>query len=666
MEKIPKGSPEYFIIEKEFNSIIINITREKNDISDKFIGGLPVTLEKKDIFTILSKDFTNNYRYSVTQKVDGTRLLLFANYKKSSGLRNITFIDRNNDFYTLKNKTRESLPDFDGPKILIDGELVTFNNENKVTEPTDKYFNIKMFSYMAFDILYGPISIEYSGLPNNKILNIGSEGAMAGPIGGKMWPYKKRYDILYLLIVPTELNNFNPILSLSFKNCQWFVPEVKQIYYINALKTSTKLYESGNSKAFFQNGIIKFREILYKLINDKVRTQIQHKAELINVSLDGLIFTPFDTEYVIKGPWKKFLNVQYKWKPIEEQSIDFAIFKEQGKYILKIRKGPSLSIFTVRKDNKYIPAELSNDTINQLTKSKTRDNTIGEFIYNTKLQKFELLRIRKDKESPNSLSTSINVMNAIKNPVDLEIIKKFFIIKNLNDTGLKQLLNYMTKSQMLRCLVNNNKIELFNKSIKDNIIDNLEKFKLYNSYEYEIRFGIIEPEKFQTNLPFNLYKQIMDVTSLLYKNIKPEYSVIYDMYKGSIRTRYLYLEDLGNSIKIGSIQKQNIQNLNIDLKYLYNLDIRFSLSNEKVTNEIATNENSDLILEKKRFSFKFDIFTLDLTEIIKINKNVDKIIVKEAPKYQIELEIKNRTIEPSILLNKIEYTLKNILSFINS
>ena len=43
---------------------------------------------------------------------------------------------------------------------------------------------------------------------------------------------------------------------------------------------------------------------------------------------------------------------------------------------------------------------------------------------NTKTNQFELLRLRRDKDSPNSLSTAINVMNAIKNPVDLEIIKE--------------------------------------------------------------------------------------------------------------------------------------------------------------------------------------------------------------------------------------------------
>ena len=138
MEKIPKSSPEYHLIQKEFNSVIENITREKN--FTKFIGGLPVTLERKDIFTILSKDLQGNYRYSATQKVDGTRLLLFANYKNESGLRNITFIDRNNDFYTLKNKTREPIPAFSGitaaaPKVLIDGELVVFDNDCQVTSP---------------------------------------------------------------------------------------------------------------------------------------------------------------------------------------------------------------------------------------------------------------------------------------------------------------------------------------------------------------------------------------------------------------------------------------------------------------------------------------------------------------------------------------------------
>lgn len=665
MEKIPKGSPEYFLIKTEYDKLVTNITREDYK---QFIGGLPVTLERKDIFTILSKDLTGNYRYSVTQKVDGTRLLLFANFKKDTGLRNITFIDRNNDFYTLKNKNREALPDFKGPKVLIDGELVTFNNENKVTNPNDKYYNIKMFSFMAFDILYGPISIEYSGPPNDKRLNIGSEGSMAGPIGGKMWPYQKRYDILYHLIVPNQLNDFRPILSLSFQDTSWFVPEIKPLYFINALRTTKKIYESGNSKAFFQENLIKFRTIFYKLLNQQIRTKQQNHAELLNVSLDGLIFTPFDTEYVLGGPWKKFLNTQYKWKPEEEQSIDFAIFKEGQRYVLKIRKGPNLTTYTIRKNKSYIPVEVTSETSKELARIKTRDGTIGEFVFNTSKNQFELLRLRRDKDSPNALSTAINVMNAIKNPVDLEIIKKFFIINKLNEEGIKQLLQYMTKSQMLRCMVNNNKLDIFNSEFKNKLIDQINKFKKNNGYEFEVRFGIIEPDKFQANLPFNLYKQIIDISSLLFKNVQMEYSVFYDLYSENIRTRYLYLEDIKSTIKLASIEKQTIENINLDLKYLYNLDLRFALSNEKPTSKIVTKQNANLVLEKKRYSFNFEnpvLYTLDITEIIKINKNEGKE-VREAPKFQIELEIKNRSLNENELIDKIANKLVIIMGLINS
>ena len=561
MEKIPKGSPEYHLIEKEYNSVIENITREKN--YTKFIGGLPVTLERKDIFTILSKDLLGNYRYSATQKVDGMRLLLFANYKKGTGLRNITFIDRNNDFFTLKNRNRDPLPDFEGPKLLIDGELVTYSNENEVISANDKYFNIKMFSFMAFDILYGPISIEYSGPPNQKRLNIGSEGAMAGPLGGKMWSYQKRYDILYQLLVPNEINDYRPILSIAFKECPWVVPEIKPIYFMNGLKTGKKLYESSNRNAFFQHGLIEFRKNFYRLINEFVRTQNKNHAELINVKLDGLIFTPFDSEYIIGGPWKKFLNTQYKWKPVEEQSIDFAIFRQKNQntnYVLKVKKGGELTVFTQRSnEGKFIPAKVSKTADTELARSKTRDGTIGEFTYNIRTKEFELRNLRRDKDSPNALSTAINVMNAIKHPVDLEIIKQFFQIDKLNERGLKQLLEYMSKSQMLRCMINNGKLKIFNDSMEQQIGKLLNEYKTNNAYEFEIRFGIIEPQRFQTNLPFNLYKQFIDILSSVYSNIKPEYSVFYDMYRSNVRTRYLYIENLASVANIGSIQKETIE-----------------------------------------------------------------------------------------------------------
>jgi hypothetical protein len=661
MEKIPKGSSEYYLIEKDYNEVIKNITREAN--YEKFIGGLPVTLERNDIYTIVSKDLNKNYRYSVTQKVDGIRLLLFANYKKENGMRNITFIDRNNDFYKLNNYTRDDLPTFNGPKTLIDGELVLYDKENNVVNASERYSNIKLFSYMAFDILYGPMSIEYTGPPEYKKLTIGSEVSMAGPIGGKMWPYKKRYDLLYQLLVPNNLNDNRPPLSAAFKECEWFIPEIKPIYFINSLKITDKLYEYNNNKAFFQKSLIKFRKAFYELINTYIRTG-QNKGELINVNLDGLIFTPFDTEYVIGGPWKKFLNVQYKWKPVEEQSIDFLIKIEKTDiYKLQVKVGDNLIDFI----NKRIkqPYEITDKSINGIKTLKVKNGTIGEFTWNVQQRKFELLGIRKDKKSPNGLVTAINVMNAIRYPVDLEIIKKFLIVDKLNSAGIKDLLQYMTKSQLLRCGINNNKIELFNNNFKVNLLEQIQKFKENNANELEIRFGTIESDRFQSNISFNLYKQILDICSILFKKINPEYSVYYDLFKGNVRTRYLYLENLSSSVPLASIEKQNINNINFDFKYIYNIDLRFSLSSEIPSGETITNESADLILEKKRYSYKLGNFTIDCTEIIKINKKNDKI-VKEAPKFQIEIEINDRKNSNDEILNNINKLLISIMSIINS
>lgn len=660
MEKIPKGSPEYYLIEKDFKEVIKNITREPN--YNKFIGGLPVTLERNDIYTIVSKDLNKNYRYSVTQKVDGIRLLLFANYKKENGMRNITFIDRNNDFYKLNNFTRDELPTFNGPKTLIDGELVVYDKENNVVNASERYTNIKSFSYMAFDILYGPMSIEYTGPPEYKKLQIGSEVSMAGPIGGKMWPYQKRYDLLYQLIVPNNLNDNRPPLSFAFKDCEWFIPEIKPIYFINSLKTTDKLYESNNNKAFFQKSLIKFRKAFYELINTNLRIG-KNKGELINVNLDGLIFTPFDTEYVIGGPWKKFLNVQYKWKPIEEQSIDFLIKIEKSGIKLQVKVGDNIIDFINQKSKQ--PYEIVDKSINEIRSLKVKNGTIGEFTWNSRERKFELLGIRKDKTSPNGLITAINVMNAIRFPVDLEIIKKFFIVDRLNPLGIKELLQYMTKSQLLRCGIKNEKIELFNDNFKVNLIEQIQKFKENNENELEIRFGTIESDRFQSNISFNLYKQILDICSILFKKIKPEYSVYYDLFKGNIRTRYLYLEDLSSSIPLASIEKQNLSNINIDYKYIYNIDLRFSLSSEIPSSITVTNDTADLILEKKRFSYRLGYYTIDCTEIIKINKKDGKI-VREAPKFQIEIEINDRKNDNEKIVTNINKLLISVMSIINS
>ena len=660
MELIQKGSPKYFIVSKEYSEVIKNITRE--DSYDKFIGGLPITLERKDIFTLVSKDLQDNYRYSITQKVDGHRMLLFAAQKESSGYRKIYLVDRNNDFYIPKNLDKLSLPTFNGPRLLIDGEIVIFDNNKEASDNVKiRPEKVHSFAYMAFDILYGPISIEYKGLPNQSKLLIGSEGAFCGPKGGKMWSYKKRYDILHKLIYPSEFNDYRPPLNMAFLSTNWITIEIKPIYFINSLKLAKVIYSIGDNKGYFNSEIRKYRENFYELLN-KIKTERGQKTNqlFLNIKLDGLIFTPFDTEYIIGGPWKKFLNIQYKWKPVEEQSIDFFIEKQgNDTVLLKVRKGKSIITFTDKVDSRIVPSKVK--ITQELKKVKT--GTIGEFTFNNKTKEFELLRIRADKDSPNALSTALNVRNAINKPVDLNIIKKFFIIDKLTETGYSQLLRNLTKAQLLRCSLSN-KMELLSTETKTKILSQIEQFQKNSDFEFEVRLGLIEPSRFQSNLPFSLYKQIIDILSL--NNIKWTYTTFMDYFKNSRRSRYLYLEDLGNYVHEATIMKEKKEKIDFESKYIYNADMRFSLANEKVISQETdrvTRENADMVLIKKRFTFDFDNINIDCTEISVLDKVTNKATTNN---YQIEFEVKNRKGTPEEILDKVITVITNILNNINN
>jgi len=749
MELIQKGSHEYYKIKEKYEDVINkNITRDKS--YSKFIGGLPITLERKDLYTIMSKDLNGNYRYSITQKVDGTRVLLFIYTSEILNVKSkkIAFIDRNNDFYTLKNssKTLELIENLKMPKLttlLIDGELVAFNNNNQSISINDKN-NIKSYSFMAFDILYGPSSIEFTGPPEDKRLQIGSEASMAGPFGGKLWPYKRRYDILMMLLVPNELNNFRPPLTMNFINNNWFIIEIKPLYYINSLQTTKELY--SNPKGFFQTELYNSRKLYYNLINDLRVFHNGNKIEMSSVKLDGLIFTPFNTEYVIGGPWKKYLNIQFKWKPIEEQSMDFSIFRDQNnKILLKIKKSSpatvsitsndiisngtigkftfehnsqtfklnnignyevstltevkkiikeskntraapiiylsmyynnynritlqavedsklidvymDLSTFTIYKDEN---ATVSENTRQEIFDKNIKNGTIGEFTFDNKINKFKLLKLRPDKTTPNALTTVKNVLNAIRNPVNLEDTKVFFKTSQIKEQTLKKIMSNLTKNQLLRCSIDLNVLQLMSTLNKEQIMKNIDKFKSDNSYEFEIRLGTIESSRFQSNIPMMFYKQIIDILST--NNISFDYNVYHDYFKDSVRSRYLYVNDLKNFRYIDSIEKERVENINIDTNYIYNIDMRFSLSSENKSLLKVENENATFKQEKKRFSFDLGIIRLDCTEINIINKDN----THSNAKFQIELEIIDRTLNTEDIYVKTINLITSILSNIDS
>ena len=116
-------------VEEQFHTLVKKFLAKNDDYKlDKFIGGMPITLERSDMSQLITKDPSGKLKYTVTQKVDGTRVLMYIGYDMSNGnsvkQRIITFIDRNMKIYTIRDSKRSILPYVNTREMLLDGELV--------------------------------------------------------------------------------------------------------------------------------------------------------------------------------------------------------------------------------------------------------------------------------------------------------------------------------------------------------------------------------------------------------------------------------------------------------------------------------------------------------------------------------------------------------------
>lgn len=221
---------------------------------------------------------------------------------------------------------------------------------------------------------------------------------------------------------------------------------------------------------------IKLKDI-YNLKNDKNIFKISKKIykKKYDYETDGLIYTPI---------YESYSNYYiFKWKPLNQQTIDFLIreIKQKNKEktyalfvssnnnniknkLLKDKEYMKLFPF-ITKENKYIPSYFTPSPYTTL-KLKTfsnngntygnynniliKDNTIVEFYYDLDEEREEFRwkpsRIRLDKtegylenyskqvydvtKGPNSWRTSINIYNYIKDPIDTEILFGDKLIEN--------------------------------------------------------------------------------------------------------------------------------------------------------------------------------------------------------------------------------------------
>ena len=623
-------------IDEKFHNLVKNFLtkNEEYDVS-KFIGGLPVTLERNDIFDLLLKDSNGNYKYTVTQKVDGTRMLMYIGFDMGNKQRIVCFADRNMKLYTVRDSTRSILPYVNSREMLIDGELVFFDAEGKSHKELESS-KVKGVSFMAFDILFGP---EFIDVNRDGTKNIGQEFSMTVPESEVLktfpWKYINRYDILHKLIIPSSFNKEEPILTTSFKNVNWFNIELKPIYFLDAIKDRTILYNSTKS-GYLQTLLSKNRKDFYNMLEtkyNKMTTVFTRKT----LELDGLIFTSSDTLYTI-GSWNKLLTTQYKWKPVEQQTVDLLIKKRNP-------KDTEAQLF-ISKKGKVEPFQMNYKNVTSTVPEDVKNNVIGEFSMDPQ-GNFVFVSVRTDKKTPNALKTVINVINSFKNPVNINDLHYFLNLSTLGKKDLTKVLNYSSRTKLLQCATYYKGIQTLTLEDSESIKEMIKKSMGSPELELELRLGSID-NYFNPKLTKDRFE------SILYKvrtsNFTENIDDFVDVYSNKIRTRYLFSDDLKHYILFESIVKNRIKNLDLYTKNFLNNDIRVALSSEtKIKEYVDTGES----YRKYRNSFTepSGLFRIDFTSIINgsFNNRIFEPEEKYIITYQIEFEILSEKISPNNL-----------------
>jgi|TARA_B100001142_G_scaffold317083_1_gene357603 hypothetical protein len=589
-------------VEQQFQKLVANfLAKNKNYDITKFIGGLPVTLERSDMAHLMTKGRDDKSKYTVTQKVDGTRVLMYIGPDSETASvkqRTVCFVDRNMKIYTVRNDTRDILPYVNTPEMLLDGEIVFFDQDGTAHKELESRY-VKGVSFMTFDILFGPENIDINS-ENEKI--IGQEFSFIVPEDGKLktfpWQYINRYDILHKLIIPSKFNKSEPILTGAFKSVNWFNIELKPIYFLESLKTHRVLYNESKT-GYLQTLLSGNRRDFYNFLMKTYGKQINIFIKK-TLKLDGLIFTAADTLYTI-GSWDKLLTTQYKWKPSNEQTVDLLVRKVS----------PQAAGLFVSKSGNIEPYQVNYKQVIVQVPQNIKDNDVAEFSIDES-GRFIFKELRKDKKTPNALRTVLNVINSFKNPV---IINDLYYFLNLSESSskaeIKKVLEYSTKTKLLRCVANYKTINLLESKQLNLINDMIKNVNVNKEIEVELRFGILK-QGFNPKISKQSFIDILrKVESFDFQKTVDDFV---DVYSENIRTRYIFSNEFGKYIFFDSIIKNRISKIDITMQNVINYDVRIAMSSEVKVKQYNTVGDS---YRKYRLSFTEPngLFRIDFTAI---------------------------------------------------
>jgi SAM-dependent methyltransferase len=586
------------------------------DLEPEWMGGDPIQLDTDNMNSLYNKqdntgnnaDFLNSTdyaKYFISTKADGIRFMLFAGNKNEirENERALYFIDRKKNYWFIKDVP--SIPDKTCDKFLLDGELIfwgdisTKMNGNNIDEyvVTSQNADNPLIGFLAFDILYGPTNPEYikkDETSDQLKFVLGSNGGMVGFKSLNKWPTTRRRFVLeeMFLSIDSPMYKFlheKSIESLPSSDFALFVSPFIDMETMFKNKFSHEIYESMKEILYTEI------EKQYFVLDEKFKP---NKEDFMlpkkKIDTDGLIFTPGLENYLF-GPWMLGnKNKQFKWKPIEQLTIDFEIGDPIKKsfYNAKVKQGSGSTDFKYTIDDiKYI-AVISVDE-NEFADIKIGDiveclyqypvDTTGKYIY------FKITKKRYDKIAPNAFLTAESVLNAADLSGNLSYMKEVlkidtnpnvldFVImmKDRSKTSKINKLNILmsfSKNKIIKCYTTVHPISIFDENVIDMIdcVKRRQKDKT-GQLELELRLNLKTRSRIQPAYTNFLVKHFITEpytpvpTMKIYKNSKDT---------ESIRSTYVLLG--GSSLPEETIKKSPLKSIHIsnDL-FRYNFDFVIS------------------------------------------------------------------------------------------
>jgi len=428
---------------------------------------------------------------------------------------------------------------------------------------------------------------------------------------------------------------------------------------------------------------------IYKYIIDQTNKNRNPKLKA-----DGLILQPNDGIYVTFREWNRNDNVQFKWKPPDELTLDFKIkVVSKNMWLLLTQTGQQFMINQVVGNPLPAtcePTETEQKNINYY------DGAVVEFKYQTRNNPqgnlFKPYRPRPEKKA-NSYQTILSTLNVIKNPFYLDGIKNTLLSittdKINTNAGVKELLLKYSKSDLILCCIDlfftdsekgsikkiyNYYIKKENEIIEEEINNpqteiiveqkNLLKTSVRRPFiktkktiiereafkDYELEFRIFNGGKKNKSLNKLNFFYLLD---FLWKKFPINYSYTIDIYLNKYdskkyRSTYNSFEDIYNLNPFTNKYKQTVQTFTLkenDEKLYNNMVFKLDLSIEKDSDKIIgintkideNNTVTNLIRTKNRKSFKInELWRIDMT-IVKTGYEISKI-TEQNEIYELECE----------------------------